>query len=37
VKVDAVRDGVANISSGVKLGQKVVIEGNCSCIVFIGN
>jgi len=28
VKVDAVRDGVANISSGVKLGQKVVIEGN---------
>jgi cobalt-zinc-cadmium efflux system membrane fusion protein len=28
VKVDAVRDGVASVSSGVKLGQKVVIEGN---------
>jgi cobalt-zinc-cadmium efflux system membrane fusion protein len=28
VKVDAVRDGVASISSGLKLGQKVVIEGN---------
>jgi len=28
VKVDAVRDGVVSVSSGVKLGQKVVIEGN---------
>jgi len=28
VKVDAVRDGVASVASGVKLGQKVVIEGN---------
>jgi membrane fusion protein, heavy metal efflux system len=28
VRVDAVRDGVASVSSGVKLGQKVVIEGN---------
>ena len=28
VKVDAVRDGVAAVSSGVNLGQKVVIEGN---------
>ena len=28
VKVDAVRDGVASVSSGLKLGQKVVIEGN---------
>jgi cobalt-zinc-cadmium efflux system membrane fusion protein len=27
VKVDAVRDGVASVS-GVKLGQKVVVEGN---------
>ena len=28
VKVDAVRDGVASVASGVKLGQKVVVEGN---------
>jgi cobalt-zinc-cadmium efflux system membrane fusion protein len=28
VKVDAVRDGVASVASGVQLGQKVVIEGN---------
>jgi cobalt-zinc-cadmium efflux system membrane fusion protein len=28
VKVDSVRDGVVSVSSGVKLGQKVVIEGN---------
>ena len=28
VKVDAVRDGVASVSAGVKLGQKVVTEGN---------
>src|SRR5882724_10610936 len=28
VKVDAVRDGIASVASGVKLGQKVVIEGN---------
>jgi membrane fusion protein, heavy metal efflux system len=28
VKVDAVREGVASVASGVKLGQKVVIEGN---------
>ena len=28
VKVDTVRDGIASIASGVKLGQKVVIEGN---------
>lgn len=28
VKVDAVRDGVASVTSGVKLGQKVVVEGN---------
>jgi membrane fusion protein, heavy metal efflux system len=28
VKVDSVQEGVANVSSGVKLGQKVVIEGN---------
>jgi len=28
VKVDAVRDGVASVASGVKLGQKVVTEGN---------
>jgi cobalt-zinc-cadmium efflux system membrane fusion protein len=28
VKVDAVREGVVSVSSGVKLGQKVVIEGN---------
>jgi membrane fusion protein, heavy metal efflux system len=28
VKVDAVRDGVASVASGVGLGQKVVIEGN---------
>ncbi len=28
VKIDAVRDGVVSVSSGVKLGQKVVIEGN---------
>jgi len=28
VKVDVVRDGVASVASGVKLGQKVVIEGN---------
>ena len=28
LKVDAVRDGVASVVSGVKLGQKVVIEGN---------
>lgn len=28
VKVDAVRDGIVSVSSGVNLGQKVVIEGN---------
>jgi cobalt-zinc-cadmium efflux system membrane fusion protein len=28
VKIDAVRDGLASVASGVKLGQKVVIEGN---------
>jgi len=28
VKVDAVRDGIASVASGVKLGQKVVVEGN---------
>lgn len=28
LKVDAVRDGVASVVSGVKLGQRVVIEGN---------
>jgi len=28
VKVDVVREGVASVASGVKLGQKVVIEGN---------
>jgi cobalt-zinc-cadmium efflux system membrane fusion protein len=28
VKVDAVQDGIASVASGVKLGQKVVIEGN---------
>jgi membrane fusion protein, heavy metal efflux system len=28
VKVNAVRDGVASLASGVKLGQKVVVEGN---------
>jgi cobalt-zinc-cadmium efflux system membrane fusion protein len=28
VKVDAVRDGIATVASGVKLGQKVVVEGN---------
>ena len=28
VKVDAVRDGIVSVASGVKLGQKVVIEGN---------
>lgn len=28
VKVDAVRDGIASVASGVKLGQKVVTEGN---------
>jgi len=28
VKVDSVRDGVASVASGLKLGQKVVIEGN---------
>ena len=28
VKVEAVRDGVASVASGVDLGQKVVIEGN---------
>lgn len=28
VKVDVVRDGVASVSSGVVLGQKVVIDGN---------
>jgi cobalt-zinc-cadmium efflux system membrane fusion protein len=28
VKVDGVRDGVASVASGVKLGQKVVVEGN---------
>ncbi|TMG77046.1 MAG: efflux RND transporter periplasmic adaptor subunit [Betaproteobacteria bacterium] len=28
VKVDAVREGVASVASGVDLGQKVVIEGN---------
>ena len=28
VKVDSVQEGVASVSSGVKLGQKVVIEGN---------
>jgi len=28
VKVDSVRDGVASVATGVKLGQKVVIEGN---------
>jgi cobalt-zinc-cadmium efflux system membrane fusion protein len=28
VKIDAVRDGVVSVSSGVKLGQKIVIEGN---------
>jgi membrane fusion protein, heavy metal efflux system len=28
VKVDAVHDGIASVVSGVKLGQKVVVEGN---------
>jgi membrane fusion protein, heavy metal efflux system len=28
VKVDAVRDGVASVASGVGLGQKVVVDGN---------
>lgn len=28
VKIDAVRDGAASVSSGLKLGQRVVIEGN---------
>jgi membrane fusion protein, heavy metal efflux system len=28
VKIDAVRDGVASVASGVNLGQKVVIDGN---------
>src|SRR5262245_6681822 len=28
VKVDAVHDGIVSVVSGVKLGQKVVIEGN---------
>lgn len=28
VKVGAVRDGVASVASGLRLGQKVVVEGN---------
>jgi len=28
VKVDAVHDGIVSVASGVKLGQKVVVEGN---------
>ena len=28
VKIDAVRDGIASVSSGLELGQRVVIEGN---------
>jgi membrane fusion protein, heavy metal efflux system len=28
VKIDAVREGTASIASGLKLGQKVVVEGN---------
>jgi cobalt-zinc-cadmium efflux system membrane fusion protein len=28
VKVDGVHDGIASVASGVKLGQRVVVEGN---------
>ncbi|HXZ54555.1 MAG TPA: efflux RND transporter periplasmic adaptor subunit [Burkholderiales bacterium] len=28
VKIDAVREGTASVASGLKLGQKIVVEGN---------